>query len=219
MFSAVCYGKKFGPKGYGYGQGGGALQSDCYANGWVFRAETETGTREIYPASRLLHSHYIRCACLLNSLLSEEIRSARYWPRWGYVDRAAVRYWGRGVRVPLVMLLFATILSMCVCVCVYCVRARVCIRLCPSKLIFSGSSPNLLQLILKRSFPVEKIYTCCKISNNCWRNNNALLDGVSRSIRCCVKLISLGKFYKLTGLSSLVFMKRKKKKFLKSFDT
>ena len=31
----VCYGKKFGPKGYGYGQGGGALQSDCYANGWV----------------------------------------------------------------------------------------------------------------------------------------------------------------------------------------
>lgn len=24
----VCYGKKFGPKGYGYGQGGGALQSD-----------------------------------------------------------------------------------------------------------------------------------------------------------------------------------------------
>lgn len=118
MFSAVCYGKKFGPKGYGYGQGGGALQSDCYANGWVFRAETETGTREIYPASRLLHSHYIRCACLLNSLLSEEIRSARYWPRWGYVDRAAVRYWGRGVRVPLVMLLFATIsLYVCACVC------------------------------------------------------------------------------------------------------
>jgi hypothetical protein len=24
----VCYAKKFGPKGYGYGQGGGALQSD-----------------------------------------------------------------------------------------------------------------------------------------------------------------------------------------------
>lgn len=33
----VCYGKKFGPKGYGYGQGGGALQSDCYANGYVDR--------------------------------------------------------------------------------------------------------------------------------------------------------------------------------------
>lgn len=30
----MCYGKKFGPKGYGYGQGGGALQSDCYANGY-----------------------------------------------------------------------------------------------------------------------------------------------------------------------------------------
>lgn len=29
----VCYGKKFGPKGYGYGQGGGTLQSDCFANG------------------------------------------------------------------------------------------------------------------------------------------------------------------------------------------
>lgn len=169
MFSAVCYGKKFGPKGYGYGQGGGALQSDCYANGWVFRAETETGTREIYPASRLLHSHYIRCACLLNSLLSEEIRSARYWPRWGYVDRAAVRYWGRGVRVPLVMLLFATIsLYVCACVCVF-------VSVCPSKLIFSGSSPTFFRLILKRNFPIEKIYTSCKISNNCWRDNNALL--------------------------------------------
>lgn len=36
VLSPVCYGKKFGPKGYGYGQGGGALQSDCYANGYVF---------------------------------------------------------------------------------------------------------------------------------------------------------------------------------------
>lgn len=93
IYCKVCYGKKFGPKGYGYGQGGGALQSDCYANGWVFRAESLRREHARYnPASRLLHSHYIRCACLLNSLLSEEIRSARYWPRWGYVDRAAVRY-------------------------------------------------------------------------------------------------------------------------------
>jgi hypothetical protein len=36
FISAVCYGKRFGPKGYGYGQGGGALQSDVgYANGYV----------------------------------------------------------------------------------------------------------------------------------------------------------------------------------------
>ncbi|XP_063233355.1 muscle LIM protein Mlp84B isoform X2 [Bacillus rossius redtenbacheri] len=28
VYCRVCYGKKFGPKGYGYGQGGGALQSD-----------------------------------------------------------------------------------------------------------------------------------------------------------------------------------------------
>jgi len=36
IIPAVCYGKRFGPKGYGYGQGGGALQSDiAYANGYV----------------------------------------------------------------------------------------------------------------------------------------------------------------------------------------
>jgi hypothetical protein len=36
VISAVCYGKRFGPKGYGYGQGGGALQSDIsYTNGYV----------------------------------------------------------------------------------------------------------------------------------------------------------------------------------------
>lgn len=28
----VCYGKKFGPKGYGYGQGGGTLQSETFEN-------------------------------------------------------------------------------------------------------------------------------------------------------------------------------------------
>lgn len=28
IYCRVCYGKKFGPKGYGYGQGGGALQTD-----------------------------------------------------------------------------------------------------------------------------------------------------------------------------------------------
>lgn len=33
MFKCLAhYGQKFGPKGYGYGQGGGALQSDDYAN-------------------------------------------------------------------------------------------------------------------------------------------------------------------------------------------
>ncbi|KAK7874520.1 hypothetical protein R5R35_001601 [Gryllus longicercus] len=29
IYCKVCYGKRFGPKGYGYGQGGGALQSDA----------------------------------------------------------------------------------------------------------------------------------------------------------------------------------------------
>lgn len=33
IYCKTCYGKKFGPKGYGYGQGGGALQSDDYVNG------------------------------------------------------------------------------------------------------------------------------------------------------------------------------------------
>ncbi|EDW96416.1 muscle LIM protein Mlp84B [Drosophila simulans] len=32
IYCKGCYAKKFGPKGYGYGQGGGALQSDCYAH-------------------------------------------------------------------------------------------------------------------------------------------------------------------------------------------
>lgn len=37
MGFAVCYGKRFGPKGYGYGQGGGALQSDPMPNGFVLK--------------------------------------------------------------------------------------------------------------------------------------------------------------------------------------
>lgn len=31
IYCKVCYGKKFGPKGYGYGQGGGTLQSDTFS--------------------------------------------------------------------------------------------------------------------------------------------------------------------------------------------
>lgn len=29
---SVCYGKNFGPRGYGFGQGAGTLQSDTYQN-------------------------------------------------------------------------------------------------------------------------------------------------------------------------------------------
>lgn len=30
IYCKLCYNKGFGPKGYGYGLGGGALQSDTY---------------------------------------------------------------------------------------------------------------------------------------------------------------------------------------------
>lgn len=32
LAQTVCYAKKFGPKGYGYGQGGGTLQSETFEN-------------------------------------------------------------------------------------------------------------------------------------------------------------------------------------------
>lgn len=35
IYCKMCYGKQFGPKGYGYGQGGGALQSDTYGVEYV----------------------------------------------------------------------------------------------------------------------------------------------------------------------------------------
>ncbi|KAL0126461.1 hypothetical protein PUN28_005078 [Cardiocondyla obscurior] len=45
IYCRVCYGKRFGPKGYGYGQGGGALQSDCYANGLLSEEIRSAGCR------------------------------------------------------------------------------------------------------------------------------------------------------------------------------
>jgi hypothetical protein len=42
IYCKTDYAKKFGPKGYGYGQGGGALQSDDYANGETHAPKTTT---------------------------------------------------------------------------------------------------------------------------------------------------------------------------------
>uniref|UniRef100_A0A1L8DMD3 Putative regulatory protein mlp n=2 Tax=Nyssomyia neivai TaxID=330878 RepID=A0A1L8DMD3_9DIPT len=50
IYCKVCYAKKFGPKGYGYGQGGGALQSDCFANGELAPKTTVIDTSIIKAA-------------------------------------------------------------------------------------------------------------------------------------------------------------------------
>lgn len=61
MFPAVCYGKRFGPKGYGYGQGGGALQSDAVANGYVVcRTLSHPGQEKLHD--QIGHWHLPICA-------------------------------------------------------------------------------------------------------------------------------------------------------------
>uniref|UniRef100_A0A8C9LQL6 Cysteine and glycine-rich protein 2 n=1 Tax=Piliocolobus tephrosceles TaxID=591936 RepID=A0A8C9LQL6_9PRIM len=44
IYCKSCYGKKYGPKGYGYGQGTGTLNM---ARGWVLRTLESPGTKTV----------------------------------------------------------------------------------------------------------------------------------------------------------------------------
>lgn len=48
IYCKSCYGKEFGPKGYGYGAGAGTLSMDAGTKGWA---------RNNAPLSEALHSH------------------------------------------------------------------------------------------------------------------------------------------------------------------
>lgn len=48
IFCKSCYGKEFGPKGYGYGQGAGTLSMDAGTKGWA---------RNNAPLSEAMYAH------------------------------------------------------------------------------------------------------------------------------------------------------------------